>query len=192
MIWKYQWVNFTNIISALGKGSGTPERTTKAFRYVQYLLLESSEFKNRVDKWLSLGFSHRYWTEEDFHEKLMKYLDEFPEYHEYEAHQKGQHMDPPLQPQMPVYYTSIVNDFVPFLEVLIARLIEYAQTDLLLQVLDRYGKLFYYHHSPLSYVCNLLLYYYPNDTLNDPRICKRIVRLLGKFIHFFFLPCYYI
>ncbi|KAI9492493.1 mediator complex subunit 23-domain-containing protein [Zychaea mexicana] len=184
MIWKYQWVNFTNIISALGKGSGTPERTTKAFRYVQYLLLESPEFKKRVDKWLSLGFSHRYWTEEDFHEKLMQYLTEYPEYHEYEAFAVAQQntqqpvLDPPLQPQMPVYYTSIVSDFVPFLEVLIARLIEYAQTDLLLQILDRYGQLFYYHNSPLSYVCNLLLYYYPNDTLSDPRVCKRIVRLL--------------
>ncbi|KAI8145206.1 mediator complex subunit 23-domain-containing protein [Fennellomyces sp. T-0311] len=184
MIWKYQWVNFTNIISALAKGSGSPDRTAKAFQYVQYLLLESPEFNKRVNKWLSLGFSPRYWTEEDFHEKLMQYLSEFPEYHEYEAYavaqQSTQHpvLDPPLQPQMPVYFTNIVSDFVPFLEVLIARLIEYAQTDLLLAILDRYGKLFYYHNGPLSYVCNLLLYYYPNDTLNDPRVCKRIVRLL--------------
>lgn len=191
MIWKHQWINFTHVISALVKGSGSPERTAKAFRYVQYLLLESPEFSNRARKWDSLGFSPRYWTEEDFHDKLMQYLQEFPEYHEYEGffvqQQKSSEqsssppvLDPPLQPQLPIYFTNIVSDFVPFLEVLIARLIEYGQSDLLLAILDRYGHLFYYHNCPLSYVCNLLLYYYPNDTLSDPRICKRILRLLGK------------
>ncbi|KAI9313693.1 mediator complex subunit 23-domain-containing protein [Dichotomocladium elegans] len=191
MIWKYQLVNFTNIISALGKGSGTPERTAKAFRFIQYLLLESPEFANRVKKWHSLGFSRRFWVEEDFHDKLMEYLREYPEYHEYEAYAmlENNHssanvnkqvpiLDPPLQPQMPVYYTNIVSDFVPFLEVLIARLVEYAKTDLLIGILDRYGHLFYYHSAPLSFVSNLLLYYFPNDTLSDARVCKRIIRLL--------------
>lgn len=184
MIWKHQWVNFTHVISALAKGSGSPERTAKAFRFIQYLMLESPELYNRVQKWSSLGFSHRYWTEEDFHEKLMQYLQAYPEYSEYEAFamQSGQQtpiLDPPLQPAMPVYFANVISDFVPFLEVLISRLIEYAQSDLLSAILDRYGHLFYYHPSPLSYVCNLLIYYYPNETLSDPRICKRIVRLIG-------------
>lgn len=116
----------------------------------------------------------------------MHYLNEYPEYHEYEAFAMAQKqgqmpaLDPPLQPQMPVYFTNIVSDFVPFLEVLISRLVEYAQVDLLIAIMDRYGHLFYYHNAPLSFVSNLLLYYFPNDTLADPRVCKRVVRLLGK------------
>lgn len=182
MIWRHQWVNFTHVISALAKGSGSPERTSKAFLYVRYLLLESPEFIQRVSKWESLGFSSRYWMEEDFNDKLMEYLREYPEYNEFEAFAGGNtaSLDPPLQPQMPVYYSNVISDFVPFLEVLISRLIEYAQVDLLQEILDRYGHLFFYHNCPLSYVSNLFLYYYPNETLSDPRICRRILRLLGK------------
>ncbi|KAI8372734.1 mediator complex subunit 23-domain-containing protein [Radiomyces spectabilis] len=182
IIWKYQWVDFNHVIAALMKGSGSPERTTRAFSYVRYLLCESHEFQNRVNKWDSLEFSPRHWTEEDFHEKLMRYLNEFPEYHEFEAFARSDHasttFDPPLQSPMPIYLTNVISEFMASLELLITRLIEHSQTDLLGEILDRYGHLFYSHPYPLSFVCNLLLYYYPSTTLRDTRICKKILRLL--------------
>ncbi|KAL0075593.1 mediator complex subunit 23-domain-containing protein [Phycomyces blakesleeanus] len=184
MIWKHQWINFNHVIFALVKGSGSPERNSRAFRYVRHLLLESPEFIKRIAKWDSLRFSPRNWTEEDYHKKLMQYLNEFPEYYEFEAfamnhyEQTQPSLDPPLQTPMPIYLTNVISDFVSTLEVLISRLIEHAQTELLADILDKYGHLAYYHQYPLSFVCNLFLYYSSSNTLRDPRIRKRILCLL--------------
>ncbi|KAI9013358.1 mediator complex subunit 23-domain-containing protein [Phycomyces nitens] len=184
MIWKHQWINFNHVIFALVKGSGTPERNTKAFRYIRHLLLESPEFIKRVAKWDSLRFSPRNWTEEDFHKKLMQYLEEFPEYYEFEAFAMNHYekmqpsLDPPLQTPMPIYLTNVISDFISTLEVVISRLIEHAHTDLLVEILDKYGHLAYYHQYPLSFVCSIFLYYSSSNTLRDPRIRKRILRLL--------------
>ncbi|KAI7862073.1 mediator complex subunit 23-domain-containing protein [Spinellus fusiger] len=158
MIWKHQWLNFNHVIFALVKGSGTPERFAKAFRYVRQLLVDSTEFSKRVAKWDSLKFNPRHWAEEDFNEKFTQYLDEFPEYFEFEAfamkgyEQTQATLDPPLQTPMPIYLTNVISDFIPLMEALISRLIEHAQTDLLIDVLDK--------------------------TSRDPRICKRILKLL--------------
>jgi hypothetical protein len=166
------------------KGSGTTDRTNKAIQYTRYLLLESPEFQARVRKWDSLGFSYRHWTEENFQEKLMQYLHEFPEYHNFESFAMRQ-FEPikelPQQPTyLPIYFANVVSDFLSTMEHLVMRMIEYAQTDLLANMLDTYGHLFYQHQCPLSFVTNILLYYHSSKTLRDPRIRKRILRLLGK------------
>lgn len=161
------------------------ERNAKAATYVQYLLLNSPEFKKRVQKWDSLKFSHRHWTEENFQEKLMQYLHEYPEYHEFESFAMRQFeptMDlPQQQTKLPIYFTNVVSDFISSMENLIMRLIEYSETDLLASILDTYGHLFYQHQCPLSFVTGILLYYHSSHTLQDPRIRKRILRLIGKF-----------
>ncbi|OBZ83488.1 Mediator of RNA polymerase II transcription subunit 23 [Choanephora cucurbitarum] len=181
-IWKNQWINFNHVLFAFMKGSGSSDRTTKAIRYVRYLLLESTEFQNRVKLWDSLDFSRRYWTEEDFHDKLMRYLYEYPEYHEFEAygmHQFKPTMDiPQTQTKLPIYYSSIISDFVSWMESLVMRLIEYDQLDLLVNMLDKYSHLFYLHQSPLAFVVNILLYYHTSPTLRNPLLLKRILRLL--------------
>ncbi|KAG0162023.1 Mediator of RNA polymerase II transcription subunit 23, partial [Apophysomyces sp. BC1015] len=184
MIQKHQWVDFNHVLAALLKGGGSAERSRRAFYYVRYLLFDSPYFYVRVEKWESLNFNSRHWAEEDFHEKLMQFLDEFPEYREFEAFAMNSNeqakpvLDPPLQTPMPIYLTNVVSDFVSTFELLITRLIEHNETDLLARVLDRYGHLFYYHPYPLSFVCNLLLYYYSSAALQNSRICKRILRLL--------------
>jgi hypothetical protein len=185
MIWKHQWLSLTHVVSALVKGSGSAERTEKAFQYLGYLLLESPEFSRRVEKFKSLEFSPLYWTEDNHHEKLMAYLAEFPEYTEFEAFgmkefEQTQHLDPPASPPMPIYFTNVVLRFIPYFDVIISRLIEHNQSQLLARILDTHGHLFQYHHYPLSYLCNLFLYHYPSPTLHEPYIKKRVLRLLGK------------
>lgn len=172
------------MLFALAKGGGSADRTTKAVTYIRYLLLGSTEFRKRVDKWKSLKFSHRHWTEENFQEKLMQYLREYPEYHEFEGFAMRQFEPtmelPQQQTKLPIYFTNVVTDFLSSMENLIMRLIEFSQTDLLASILDTYGHLFYQHQCALSFVTNTLLYYHASDTLKDPRIRKRILRLIGK------------
>jgi hypothetical protein len=184
LIWKNQWLSFNHVLFALLKGSGSSDRTSKAMGFVQHLLLGSNEFKRRAAKWNSLNFSPRHWVEEDFHEKLMVYLQEFPEYHEFEGHAMHKFEqtipDIKLQTKLPIYFTNVISDFTSTLETLITRLVEYSQNDLLANILDTYGHLFKYHPCPLSVITNLLLYYNTSETLQLPRIRKRILRLLGK------------
>lgn len=169
------------------KGSGNANRTMMATNCLQYLLLESPEFQRRVQKWDSLEFSHRPWTEENFQEKLMQYLQEFPEYHEFESFAMRQFEPmmelPQQQTKLPIYFTNVVTDFLSSMEYVIMRLIEYSQKELLVNILDKYGHLFYQHQTPLAFVTNTLLYYHSSDTLKDPTIKKRILRLLGKPTH---------
>jgi hypothetical protein len=153
--------------------------------YLRYLLLVSPEFQNRVAKWDSLNFSHRHWTEDNFQEKLMQYLTEYPEYFEFEAFSMGGYepmMDLTGQQQLklPIYYTNVVSDFITSMENIIMRLIEHGEKDLLASLLDKYGHLFYQAQCPLSFVNNILLYYHTSETLRDARIRKRILRLIGK------------
>jgi hypothetical protein len=115
----------------------------------------------------------------------MAYLAEFPEYTEFEAFgmkefEQTQHLDPPASPPMPIYFTNVVLRFIPYFDVIISRLIEHNQSQLLARILDTHGHLFQYHHYPLSYLCNLFLYHYPSPTLHEPYIKKRVLRLLGK------------
>ncbi|CAO3590219.1 unnamed protein product [Absidia cylindrospora] len=186
MIWKHQWVNVNDVILALLNGNSTGERATRAFEFLRYLLLDSTEFRQRVTKWDSLQFSSRTWTEEDGQEKLMEYHQSYPEYYEFEAFTMpvaggppNMSLDPPLQAPMPVYHTNIIIDFVSCLESILSHLIEHGQHDLLADLLDTYGHLFCYHQYPLSFVCNILLYYHDAPTIRDhPLIVKRIARLL--------------
>lgn len=141
------------------------------------MLLGSPEFQKRVAKWDSLEFSHRHWTEDNFQAKLMQYLQEFPEYHEFESFAPNMAL-PHQQTKLPVYFTNMVSDFISSMENLIMRLIEYAQTDLLVNILDKYGHLFYQSQNPLAFVTNTLLYYHSSETLRNPRILKRILRLI--------------
>ncbi|KAM3581516.1 hypothetical protein VKS41_006346 [Umbelopsis sp. WA50703] len=192
MIWKHQWLSFAHVVFALVKGSGSTERNEKAFQYLGYLLLDSSEFSRRVEKFTSLGFAPRYWTEDNYHEKLMAYLADFPEYTEFEAYgmkefEQTQHLDPPVSPPLPIYFTNVVLRFIPHFNVVIPRLIEHNKPELLARILDKYGHLFQYHHYPLTYICNLFLYHYSSAMLHEPHIKKRILRLLD-FSQHEFLP----
>ncbi|KAI9481474.1 MAG: hypothetical protein EXX96DRAFT_566905 [Benjaminiella poitrasii] len=182
-IWKYQWINFNHVLFALMKGSGSQERTAKAINFLRHLLFESDELQKRVQKWDSLNFSPRPWTEEKFHEKIMSYLQEYPEYYDFEAFAMRQFYEPTMdlpqqQTKLPIYFSNVVSNFIVSMETLIIRLIEYSQKDLLVQLLDTYGRLFYQHQCPLSFITGILLCYHSSETLRDPFILKRILRLL--------------
>ncbi|KAL1920232.1 uncharacterized protein VTP21DRAFT_1378 [Calcarisporiella thermophila] len=181
LIWKYQLLSFEHVIFSL---THAKRKGDIALKFLEYLLFTSPSFMGRVAKWMSLGFNSRYWTEVDFHEKLMEYLKEYPEYFEYEAFAMNGYdhttrkLDPPPSAAMPVYYNNIVLRSTAIFDIVIARLIENERKDLLLQLLEKYGCIYQYHATPLAFVQDLLNYYYDSSMLQDHQVMKRILFLL--------------
>ncbi|CAB5371735.1 unnamed protein product [Rhizophagus irregularis] len=186
LIWRYQILAFEHVLFALIRGQR--EKNATAFKILDFLLFKSEEYSGRVNYFISLGFTHRYWIEDDHHDKLMKYLERYPEYFQYEAYAIGGYdeyetvakkLDPPLTAtNMPIYYTSAIRKSLPILDLVIGRLIEFSETEMLTRLLDEYGQIYKFHQTPLSFVRDLLCYYYPAPTLRDSTICSKLIKLL--------------
>ncbi|KAK9720183.1 hypothetical protein K7432_004332 [Basidiobolus ranarum] len=180
-IWTYQLVSFEHVIFALTRGHSNT--TQLNFKLLEKVLVESTEFDERLSFWISLEFNPRYWVEDDFHEKLTKYLDKFPEYFEYEAFAMNgyvsnkEELKPALSTPMPIYYDNLILRVIPFLDITIGKLIEFEQSDLLKLVLDKFQKLYRYHQTPLAFIRDTLQNYYRSGALKDPEIAKLLVKL---------------
>lgn len=198
LIWRYQILAFEHVLFALIRGQR--EKNATAFKILDFLLFKSEEYSGRVNYFISLGFTHRYWIEDDHHDKLMTYLERYPEYFQYEAYAIGGYdeyetvakkLDPPLTAtNMPIYYTSAIRKSLPILDLVIGRLIEFGETEMLARLLDEYGQIYKFHQTPLSFVRDLLCYYYSAPTLRDSTICSKLIKLLGNLIYkIFFFFC---
>ncbi|CAG8583738.1 10890_t:CDS:10 [Ambispora gerdemannii] len=184
LIWTYQIVAFEHVIFALIRGNRDHDHKAKvAFGFLDYLLFKSEGFQSRVDYFISLNFNPRYWTEDDYHDKLMKYLEKYPEFFEFEAFAMDGYenvkkiLDPPVPTQMPIYYSFVIARTLPILDIVIGRLIEYGEKEMLIKLLEKYGCLYKYHQTPLSFIRDLFQYYH-SDTLRDPIISKKLLHLL--------------
>ncbi|OZJ06770.1 hypothetical protein BZG36_00320 [Bifiguratus adelaidae] len=184
MIWKYQILSFGHVMFALIKGHHEARFIKQAFRFLDYLLFRSPHFKERAEKWRTLGVASRYWTENDHFDKLMVYLKEYPEYFDFDAFAMSGYdkvlkpLDPPSSVAMPIYFTNVITRSFPYLDLAIGRLIEYEELDLLIKFLDTYGWLYSYHHYPLSFLRTTIHYYYGSTTLLNPEVMKRLLKLL--------------
>ncbi|CAG8534933.1 1008_t:CDS:2, partial [Scutellospora calospora] len=121
---------------------------------------------------------------DDHHDKLTKYLEKYPEYFQYEAfamdgyETNNKPLEPPLVTNMPIYYTTAIRRSLPILDIVIGRLIEFGQQEMLANLLDEYGQLYRYHQTPLAFVRDLLHYYYSAPALRDQAISTRLIKLL--------------
>ncbi|CAG8485439.1 14772_t:CDS:10 [Dentiscutata erythropus] len=182
LLWKYQILAYEHVLFALVKGHS--EVNTTAIGILDYLLFKSEEFSGRVEYFISLKFSHRYWTEDDHHDKLTEYLKKYPEYFQYEAFAMDGYetvnkpLEPSLVTNMPIYYTTAIRRSLPILDIVIGRLIEFGQQEMLAKLLDKYRHLYRYHQTPLAFVRDLLHYYYSAPALRDQSISTRLIKLL--------------
>ncbi|RHZ74202.1 hypothetical protein Glove_227g124 [Diversispora epigaea] len=182
LIWRYQILSFEHVLFALVKGHS--EKNSTAFKILEYLLIESNGYSDRVQYFISLGFSHRYWVEDDHHDKMMKYLERYPEYFQYEAYAMDGYetitktLEPPLTTHMPIYYTNAIRKSLPILDIVIGRLIEFGEQELLIKILDDYRHIYKYHQTPLCFVRDLFCYYYSSRVLREQAITTRLIKLL--------------
>ncbi|CAG8602038.1 10794_t:CDS:10, partial [Acaulospora morrowiae] len=182
LIWRYQILAFEHVLFALVRGHS--ETNDTAFGILDYLLFKSEGFSERVSYFISLGFSHRYWIEDDHHDKMMKYLERYPEYFQYEAYAMDGYetvskpLELPLATHMPIYYTSSIRKSLPILDIVIGRLIEFGEQEMLVKLLDEYCNLYRFHQTPLAFVKDLFCYYYTAPTLRDPAVSTRLIKLI--------------
>ena len=189
LIWKYQIIAFEHVLFALVRGHR--ERDTTALKILDYLLLKSENFSERVEYFVSLKFEPRYWVEDDHYDKMMKYLEKYPEFFQYEAYAMNGYengnseLNPPSATNMPIYYSTIIRRTLPILDIVIGRLIELGEKEFLVRLLDKYRYLYRYHQTLLAFVRDLLCYYYSVPIIRERAFCKRLIRLLGEYIHLF-------
>ena len=185
LIWKHQILAFEHVIYALICDQRDEKKSEIATGFLNCLLFEPEGFSQRVARFMELGFRPRYWVEDDFHGKLMQYLEDYPEFYEYEAFAMDGYanintpLNPPPDIQMPIYYSNVILRTLPIFDILVGNMIAFGNIELL-KFLDEYGKLYRYHQTPLSFVRDLFCYYYPASTIRDPNVCRRLVKLLGK------------
>ncbi|ORY00571.1 hypothetical protein K493DRAFT_335300 [Basidiobolus meristosporus CBS 931.73] len=181
LIWDYQLISLEHVVFALTRGH--TNTTDSSFQLLKKILIDSSEFSDRLAFWMSLDFNPRYWVEDDFHERLTKYLNKYPEYFEYEAfamngyNLEKEELKPALSTPMPIYYDNLILRILPFLDITIGKLIEFEQVDLLKEVLEKFQKLYRYHQTPLAFIRDTLQNYYSSAALKDPAVVKLLVKL---------------
>ncbi|CAJ0826096.1 9127_t:CDS:10, partial [Entrophospora sp. SA101] len=182
LIWKYQIVAFEHVLFALVRGHR--EKDTTAFQILDYLLFKSKNFSERVEYFISLNFEPRYWIEDDHYNKMMKYVERYPEFFQYEAYAMDGYeniiseLKPPSVTNMPIYYSTVIRRTLPILDIVIGKLIEFGEKELLIKLLDKYRLLYRYHQTLLAFVRDLLCYYYSVPIVREKAFCKRLIRLL--------------
>ncbi|CAG8438128.1 11243_t:CDS:10 [Acaulospora colombiana] len=180
LIWRYQILAFEHVLFALVRGHS--ETNATAFGILDYLLFKSEGFSERVSYFISLKFSHRYWVEDDHHDKLMKYLERYPEYFQYEAYAMDGYemvnkpLEPPLDTHMPIYYTNSIRKSLPILDIVIGRLVEFGEQKMLIKLLDEYG-----HPEIMTRLIKLL-----GNNFSWPSLAGAMLSTNRNFFHYLF------
>ncbi|CAO3565425.1 unnamed protein product [Mortierella alpina] len=180
LVWKYQLLSIEHTLLALM--TGHPSRSGDlGLKILIQMTVNSSELSNRISHWTSIGISPRPWEEDAYYEKLQSYLSRYPEYFGFEAHEVksgNSSINPPLEMPLLVSYNNVLLRLLNIFDMIIGRFIEYQMTDTLVTFLEKFGCLYLYHHTPMGFVRDTLLYYYESPTLRDPSVTKALLKLL--------------
>ncbi|KAF9935465.1 Mediator of RNA polymerase II transcription subunit 23 [Mortierella alpina] len=180
LVWKYQLLSIEHTLLALM--TGHPSRSGDlGLKILIQMTVNSSELSNRISHWTSIGISPRPWEEDAYYEKLQSYLSRYPEYFGFEAHEVKSgniSINPPLEMPLLVSYNNVLLRLLNIFDMIIGRFIEYQMTDTLVTFLEKFGCLYLYHHTPMGFVRDTLLYYYESPTLRDPSVTKALLKLL--------------
>lgn len=151
MIWQYSIVRFEIVLQALMDR----DDDANAFPMIDYLLNQSPEFFTRVEFWSSLGVRPDHWREQAYFTYHRQFHDKFPEL-----------LAMPGGSALPTYYGNVCLRALPVLDVLLGRLIENEQLHLLERIVTRYGGLWRYHDTPITFTCDLLQYYHESENIS--------------------------
>eukprot|EP01113_Clastostelium_recurvatum_P038666 TRINITY_DN5809_c0_g1_i10.p1 TRINITY_DN5809_c0_g1~~TRINITY_DN5809_c0_g1_i10.p1 ORF type:complete len:4348 (-),score=882.14 TRINITY_DN5809_c0_g1_i10:23-13066(-) len=135
------------------------------FPILEHILLEPGPLRHRIDIFTTIMASgptpkRGSCYDDSFFAKNADFNTKFPDA-----------MHPPLMtnpsnpylpkppPALPIYYSNTCLSLLPVIDVIIARLIENNEVNILLRVLDAYAPLYAYHDMPITHGYNLLYYY---------------------------------
>uniref|UniRef100_A0AAG5D7W1 Mediator of RNA polymerase II transcription subunit 23 n=1 Tax=Anopheles atroparvus TaxID=41427 RepID=A0AAG5D7W1_ANOAO len=167
MIWKYNIVTIDRLVLCLILRTLDGNEAQVSFYIIQLLLLKTSEFRNRVQEFISIN-SPEHWKQNNWHERHLAFHQKFPE--KFAPDESVSH------PSLPVYFGNVCLRFLPVLDIIVHRYLEVpTQLSKTLDViLDHLGSLYKFHDRPITYLYNTL-HYYERKLRDRPQLKKRLV-----------------
>ncbi|KFB44984.1 AGAP006046-PA-like protein [Anopheles sinensis] len=167
MIWKYNIVTIDRLVLCLILRTLDGNEAQVSFYIIQLLLLKTTEFRNRVQEFISIN-SPEHWKQNNWHERHLAFHQKFPE--KFAPDESVSH------PSLPVYFGNVCLRFLPVLDIIVHRYLEVpTQLSKTLDViLDHLGSLYKFHDRPITYLYNTL-HYYERKLRDRPQLKKRLV-----------------
>ncbi|XP_049544481.1 mediator of RNA polymerase II transcription subunit 23 [Anopheles darlingi] len=167
MIWKYNIVTIDRLVLCLILRTLDGNEAQVSFYIIQLLLLKTSEFRNRVQEFITIN-SPEHWKQNNWHERHLAFHQKFPE--KFAPDESVSH------PTLPVYFGNVCLRFLPVLDIIVHRYLEVpTQLSKTLDViLDHLGSLYKFHDRPITYLYNTL-HYYEVKLRDRPLLKKRLV-----------------
>ncbi|XP_053676099.1 mediator of RNA polymerase II transcription subunit 23 [Anopheles nili] len=167
MIWKYNIVTIDRLVLCLILRTLDGNEAQVSFYIIQLLLLKTTEFRNRVQEFITIN-SPEHWKQNNWHERHLAFHQKFPE--KFAPDESVSH------PSLPVYFGNVCLRFLPVLDIIVHRYLEVpTQLSKTLDViLDHLGSLYKFHDRPITYLYNTL-HYYERKLRDRPQLKKRLV-----------------
>nr|XP_029709787.1 mediator of RNA polymerase II transcription subunit 23 [Aedes albopictus] len=167
MIWKYNIITIDRLVLCLSLRTLEGNEAQVSFCIIQLLLLKTSEFRNRLQEFVSIN-SPEHWKQNNWHERHLAFHQKFPE--KFTPDESVSH------PSLPVYFGNVCLRFLPVLDITIHRYLEVPATmsKTLDVLLDHLGPLYKFHDRPITYLYNTL-HYYERMLRDRPPLKKRLV-----------------
>ena len=169
MIWNYKILHLERVLLAFGDRLEDPN----ALAFVDYFLSSPQSIAPLVHRFLDQKINPRTWEEDEIYTKMR-------EYYGIVAGRELRQFQFAGQPYYPIYYGCIPLRLLPVFDCLIMRFIEANRTDLLEKLLSpnlRYVELYQYHEAPMTFVKELLQYYY-----GAPQLTHRVKSILLRLV----------
>lgn len=170
LIWKYNVVTIDRLVLCLALR--TQERIQEAqvcFYVIQLLLIKTSEFRDRVQKFVEEN-SPEYWKQNNWNEKHLAFHQKFPE--KYVPSDESS-----IHTALPVFFGNVCLRFLPVLDIVIHRYLE-VPVDAVIQSLESLlkslGLLYKFHDRPITYLYNTL-HYYEHKLRDRPSLKRKLV-----------------
>ncbi|XP_055535725.1 mediator of RNA polymerase II transcription subunit 23 [Wyeomyia smithii] len=167
MIWKYNIITIDRLVLCLTLRTLDGNEAQVSFCIIQLLLLKTSEFRSRLQEFVSIN-SPEHWKQNNWHERHLAFHQKFPE--------KFAPDESVSNPSLPVYFGNVCLRFLPVLDITIHRYLEVPPTmsKTLDVLLDHLGSLYKFHDRPITYLYNTL-HYYERRLRDRPQLKKRLV-----------------
>ena len=177
LIWKCNVVTLDRFLLCLALRSFADGNNSKVCLLICMLLLERTEFKNRVEVFVKEN-SPEHWKQSDFHSRHTAFLKDHPEKLFFENLEvAGQ-----TPSYLPVYFSNICLRFLPVMDIIIHRFIEVPNVPIPVEtLLERFGCLYKFHERPITYLYNTL-HFYEQKLKDRPQVKKKLVAsVIGAF-----------
>jgi len=184
LIWTHGLFRFEIVLLALTYRLNS---SPNALPLLEHLLFKAVQFEVRLQWFVKSGPRADYWNEDEFYDKMASFHEQSPDPNSIFDAARGSNL-PPLAAG-PFFDNAVIRT-LPALDMLMVQLVEgiggggagagAGHEKLLMALVDRFAPLYAYHDTPITFVLNLLFYYYNAPALTPTVTVKLVSLLLGE------------